>query len=766
MIECIQLLRNIGQFDSVDAGAILPLKKLTLVYAENGRGKTTLAAVLRSLGTGDPVPILERRQLAAHHPPLVVLTGSGGGTAIFQRGSWSRILPEIVVFDDLFVADNVCSGVDIDPEHRQHLHEFILGAQGVALSEVLQGHIASIEEHIRALRARSDAIPAAVRGALTVDAFCALERRADIEQAIEEAERDLAAGHAADALRRAPAFETLALPEFDVAAIVALLRRDLPELGAGAAARVRAHLASLGAGGEAWVGDGMHRVGRASADRDGEICPFCAQDLDGSAVIALYRTYFSDAYENLKEAITQGLTSLTAAHSGEAIAAFERAVRVAVQRRQFWAEFTEVPDLGLDTAAIVRARQAALEAIVMVLRAKLATPLEQLTLSAEASAAVEAYHKQRDAVGGLNGSLETVNAQIAIVKEKAASANVATLAADLTRLKAIKARYSPEIAPLCADFLTEKAAKTSTETSRDEARAALYQYRQAVFPAYEIVINDYLRRFNAGFRLSRMNSINTRGGSTCGYYILINNQEVPITSDGDLGPSFRNTLSAGDRNTLALAFFFASLDRNLKQNRKIVVIDDPLTSLDEHRSLTTVQEMRRVVATVEQVIVLSHSKSFLCTLWEGADTDVRTAIKITRDGAGSTLALWDVSQDCITEHDRRHNLVRHYLRTSNAADERAVAVALRPILESYIRVAYPEQFPPGSLLGPFRRTCEQKSGTREQILSPKDITELRELLEYANRFHHDTNAAWETATVNDGELKHFSERVLSFTRRQ
>ena len=68
MVERIQLLRNIGQFDSVDAGAQIPLTKLTLVYAENGRGKTTLAAVLRSLASGDPILISERHRLAAGYP--------------------------------------------------------------------------------------------------------------------------------------------------------------------------------------------------------------------------------------------------------------------------------------------------------------------------------------------------------------------------------------------------------------------------------------------------------------------------------------------------------------------------------------------------------------------------------------------------------------------------------------------------------------------------------------------------------------------------
>lgn len=53
-IDRLKLLRNIGQFDSVDTGAHLDFSKLTLIYAENGRGKTTLAAVLRSVGIADP----------------------------------------------------------------------------------------------------------------------------------------------------------------------------------------------------------------------------------------------------------------------------------------------------------------------------------------------------------------------------------------------------------------------------------------------------------------------------------------------------------------------------------------------------------------------------------------------------------------------------------------------------------------------------------------------------------------------------------------
>ncbi len=69
-------------------------------------------------------------------------------------------MPEIAIFDDAFVAANVCSGVEIAAGHRQNLHELILGAQGVALNAALQAHVVRIEEHNRALALKEvNAIP-------------------------------------------------------------------------------------------------------------------------------------------------------------------------------------------------------------------------------------------------------------------------------------------------------------------------------------------------------------------------------------------------------------------------------------------------------------------------------------------------------------------------------------------------------------------------------------------------------------------------------
>ena len=274
MIHRLQLLRNLGQFDSVDSAANIPLARLTLIYAENGRGKTTLAAVVRSLATGDPIPITERRRLTAQHAPHVVLECDGGPpAAMFQNNVWNRTLPNMAVFDDVFVDQNVYSGLVVGADHRQNLHELILGARGVALNQQIQQLVAQIEVHNRALRTKEAAIPAGERGTLSLDDFCALPARAHVDEEIQAAERNLVAAREQDPVRNTPAFDSLSLPAFDLAAIDRVLQLDLSALDGTAAARVQAHIAGIGQGAEAWIADGMRRLPQPGPGQPAGACP-------------------------------------------------------------------------------------------------------------------------------------------------------------------------------------------------------------------------------------------------------------------------------------------------------------------------------------------------------------------------------------------------------------------------------------------------------------------------------------------------------------
>ena len=274
MITELSLIRNIGQFDSFSWSTLSPLGKLALIYAENGRGKTTLTEILRSLAAGDSAPIDERWRLSSANPPHVVIQ-CNDNRLMFQDGSWDGSMPRIRIFNDDFVDQNIYSGLAVDAHHRQNLHELILGEEAVAISHELDALIARIEEHNAELRSRERAIPKSDRGPFSIRDFCFLEPRDDIDASISEAERALAAAEQQAAVAATPGLEPVLLPEIDAIGVKETLGKDLSTLDQSAMDRVQGHLSSLGQGAEGWVSDGMRRL----SGSDGQ-CPFCTQSLE------------------------------------------------------------------------------------------------------------------------------------------------------------------------------------------------------------------------------------------------------------------------------------------------------------------------------------------------------------------------------------------------------------------------------------------------------------------------------------------------------
>jgi wobble nucleotide-excising tRNase len=429
MIDSLRLIRNIGQFDSVSAGSSLPLARLTLLYAENGRGKTTIAAILRALASGDSIPITERRRLGATNSPHIIIECSGGPPpeAIFASDSWNRTLPNIAIFDDKFVDDNVFSGLTVEVGHRQNLHELILGSPGVALGRHLQTLVAKIETDNAQLRAVTALLPDEVRCSVPIDQFCNLPTRPDVGEALDVADRQLAAARRRDVVRETNLLPELVLPSFETPLIEEVLARDLPSLEEEALRQVEDHVSQIGPDGESWVADGMKRVDTGNLTN----CPFCAQDLSSSPILDHYRVYFSDSYKQHMQTLAQLLAETQSRHSGDVVAGVERVARVLGERRQFWTQYATIPELGLDTAMLARDWRAAREAVTAALREKQTKPLDSVALGDQVRDLLGIYQRWREAIGVLNGKIVEANRTIELAKEQAAASDISALEIDV-----------------------------------------------------------------------------------------------------------------------------------------------------------------------------------------------------------------------------------------------------------------------------------------------------------------------------------------------
>jgi hypothetical protein len=109
---------------------------------------------------------------------------------------------------------------------------------------------------------------------------------------------------------------------------------------------------------------------------------------------------------------------------------------------------------------------------------------------------------------------------------------------------------------------------------------------------------------------------------------------------------------------------------------------------------TSVRAPPALLPRVAQVIILSHSKPFLCQTWESSDPTQRAALQVRRNGpTSSTIDAWNVDADLVTEYDRRHEKLRALLNGA-AGNLRDIAVDIRPMLEHFCRVAYTAGYAP------------------------------------------------------------------------
>ncbi len=130
--------------------------------------------------------------------------------------------------------------------------------------------------------------------------------------------------------------------------------------------------------------------------------------------------------------------------------------------------------------------------------------------------------------------------------------------------------------------------------------------------------------------------------------ILINKHAIDL-GDGSTPsgqPCFRTTLSAGDKSTLALAFFIAQLDHDPKKADRVVVFDDPFNSQDRSRRERTAELLKKYGRECAQLLLFSHDPHFLNLVHSKLPKAERHSLQLSRapDNA-TTIQEWEVEKE-------------------------------------------------------------------------------------------------------------------------
>lgn len=749
MLKKIKLIRNVGCFNQLTSDE--ELKQTTLIYGENAAGKTTLSHILRSLARDASDEILARRRKSATPTPfpLEICFETADGELCFQDGRWERssFAAPIVVFNDFYVDENVYSGLNVEKNQRDNLCQIVLGAESVERTQRLGDLKRRRGELQRELPKWQNAELQKYAGPLTVEQFDKLLPVDDFDEKIAEVDAEIKQAEQAETIKNAAPFEPVSLPFFDSAQVSALLERSLSDVDQTALNRARAHFASLGADGENWAAKGL-----ALAPSD-SVCPFCGQEIRDDRLLTVYRQYFNDEYKRFVAELRNDLDA-TLAELREASNRLNALKSSLPPKRDYWRQ--HVPDLPEppDLAPILDAVAALSERFQAVAQAKKSSPLERLAFPDKLTAALDLYAESRASFLNAYQRFLDANEAIRRIKERVSYVSKSELLKRKQTLELTRTRYlDRNVQKIYDKIYTLRNELDELRRSIEEDETELKRCEATVFRDYLDATNRYLGKFGADFSVAdfRQNKLGYSGLSV-EYQLTINNVKTK-----KLKAEFKYVLSAGDRRTLALAYFFASLEKMNLENA-IVVFDDPFTSLDEHRMSATAEHIARLQRQCRQLIVASHSKRFLKKVCGKLKVKEPLCLKLSRFGSENALQAESKKEWEKNDYDRHFATLRDFYEKNEGAPA-VVGAALRSVLEGYGRVAFQPYFPSGTMLGGFieKERKRQEAGTSRIRV---DLDELDALRDDSNEFKHFNADAADY--VNVGELRGLVKRVLNF----
>jgi len=238
-------IQKVGRFERLDTKALkINFSKMLLVFGENGWGKSTLADIFRSLSTNKPEIIKGRETLSAFGQQKIILLFDGQ-QSLFNGDEWSGACPEIMIFDQCFINENVFSGDSVSHDHLKKQYGLVVGARGVSLvSEML-----NIDEELKdintKIKTKEKTLEAITRTLglplMNAEAFSLLIPLGEADPAINEKSLQIKRASLIDQIRNAPLPNIITLPT-EAAIFKLLLIQSVDGIAVEAYSRLRHHI--------------------------------------------------------------------------------------------------------------------------------------------------------------------------------------------------------------------------------------------------------------------------------------------------------------------------------------------------------------------------------------------------------------------------------------------------------------------------------------------------------------------------------------------
>ncbi|MFO6424909.1 AAA family ATPase [Motilimonas sp. KMU-193] len=766
MLEKIIKIENIKQWQH-KGGLSQGFDKLNLIYGRNGSGKSTLSKIFNFINETDKAAIEALKPLESNGVPVLSLRVGGANVTLNSLQTPFNFQ----VFNQEFIDSNLYIPNAKDRSQLTNYYEFSLGK----VSVLKEQEIVTLKTEISGLTLKQREIEIRLTAKFPSKNVNQISRikvipNADAEIATLEAQiQDL---KSVEHYKRRKKLSPLALAKPDLDTNVFTL--NIESLSKEAQDKVEQHIANnLKERDVWWLETGTQLVNESNN------CPFCAQPLSKSNIFILYQEFISDSYTKASDKfeLDSDQFELDVRDIGCRIEELEALVKSNSEIINAWSDRIkgfnpqyDFKDLNSLSTSIV------LECVNLIKEKK-----KDLLLETDFTKFNQLFDSIFDGFdfSAYNSEVQEFNEQVTKFLNELDTGSTQALQAKIESIKVTKMRFETEVVEDLANHKSLADEKYCKSKTIQKLKEEINKAQVDSIKKHKESINQLLKNFHSMIRIKELNTDNRgKGGTTrLKYVITFIDKELSVENEDDSKHIFEHVLSLGDRSALALAFFLSKFAKENSDN-SIIVLDDPMSSLDNYRKDATIVEIERLINNGYQTIVFSHDPFFLSEIQKYSILSQHTkCFEIDVSYKKSDPLKGDSSQYISSQMIERSDYDSHVLHSyhkeynklydfvADAKDESKIEVArsIRPILEAHLRFLYPREFNEGIWLGNMITMIRDETDPSSHFFDTHNqISQITKINEFSKAFHHADGFDTKIQSLDLQTVQSYAQETLQF----
>ncbi len=766
MLERIIKIENIKQWQH-KGGLNQSFDILNLIYGRNGSGKSTLCKLFESINQNDKLSIQALQPIESQDKQVLQLRVDSKNITLDSLQS-----PFIFqIFNQEFIDNNLYISNSKDRKQLTNYYDFSLGN----VSVVKEKQIDQIKTENEGLTSNITTITNRLLSKFNFKPITKIRAISVIEKADDELEQLKSKIQDIKSVEHFKKRKSLVLLNLDKPHLYTdVFNINIEALSKDAEEKVSKHISNnLKDRDQFWLETGVKLVS------DSNNCPFCAQPLSSSPIFHLYQEFINESYLDASSnfQVASDEFWLSVSDIGVKIEELETRVKINKDIIREWSDKIDEIHLDFDFSKLDRISTNLLLECSRLIKIK----EKDLLFKVDLTKFTEIFNQVFDGLDftDYNFAVNEFNSAIKTFIDQLEKDTTQSIKLRIDQIEESKLRFTYDVSNDLEKLnVSEELKKVNTKKIR-ELRDQIAEEQEESIRKHKDSINEILHTFNSMIRLKELEKDNRgKGGATrLNYIITFINSELSILDEDQHQHIFENILSLGDRSALALAFFLSKFSK-VNNDNSIIILDDPMSSLDSHRKETTIIQIEKLINNNYQTFVFSHDPFFLSDIHKHAVLSQKTKcfeiessykdlnpLKIDSSKYISSKMIDRDNYDSYVLHSyhKEYNKLHDFVINGTENNKVEIARSIRPILEAYLRFLYPKQFIKGIWLGQMIKMIREETD-EESILYDKNqkINIISQINEYSSTYHHSEDFDTKIQSLDFSTVQYYAKSTLLF----